>query len=490
MITLVQKNEKIFLVGITLVGLFLCTFRLSETQLLIQDTARDSLRILMLWQNKTITLIGPPASFSLNSIKEFYFGSFSYYFAMLGIIFSKFNPVGAVIPTSILFVISIPLFYLFLKNIKASNFVCILGTVLYVISPLTVTHMRFFWNPNTIIPLSVYFWYLVTLNNKTKVFEVGFLAGIITAIIFNFHYFMVIPMVVWGIMYLFRKQWDSAIGNIFGFLIGTIPLFLFELKHEYYLTNSLIYNLSHKTGIGSLSWTSFLGWLSEMFMAVLGIKSGEITYSTLFSLSTFWYWLIWMLSFALVIYAFNKINNSSRWLLLPLVITIIFAAKFSDTSFYTRYVFGAYPLAIWLVAEMFDRKYLRFLLIPFAVLILYSNFKILSFTPSLTTGYIPLKTVEEMAYKIVSENPQGKYNLSENIFGDAQALGLRFFVQRDAKVKPQNVEEYGWLNTLYVVSPNLEKIKSDNRWEYYASAPWKEPKVVDFGEVKLFRFEK
>lgn len=90
---------------------------------------------------------------------------------------------------------------------------------------------------------------------------------------------------------------------------------------------------------------------------------------------------------------------------------------------------------------------------PIVFLFAYSNFKVVTFTPSLSTGYIPLKTVENIAKVIVSDNPEGKYNLSENIFGDAQALGLRYFVQRDAKIKPQGVEGYGWLNTLYIVSP-------------------------------------
>lgn len=491
MIYLVDKKEKLFLIFITLIGIFLCFYRLAGTQLLIQDTARDTLKVLTLWQTKSITLIGPPASFSLNSIKEFYFGSFSYYFALLGLIIFKFNPTGADVPTILLYLISIPAFYKFLKNIKVSNFVRFVATTIYTFSPLTITHMRFFWNPNTIIPLSVFYWYLVTLEKKNKLFEFNFLAGLVAAVIFNFHYFMVIPMLVWGLICLARKHWDSALGNIFGFLVGTIPLFLFELKHEFYLSNSLIYNLQHKTEVGSVSMVTFLGRLGEMFMAVLGVKSGEIAYGTIFSISNSWYWAIWILIFILLTVAIFKLRKDRKVILfIPALITLFFAAKFSDTSFYTRYVFGALPLVIWLIAEMLDNKYFRYFLVPVTVFMFYSNFRILTFTPSLATGYIPLQKVENIAKRIVTDNPEGKYNLSENIFGDAQALGLRYFVQRDAKIKPQGVEGYGWLNTLYVVSPSLEKIKTDNRWEYYASAPWKEKVIENFGEVTLYKFEK
>jgi hypothetical protein len=487
----VNKNEKIFIGAIILLAMLLALFRLTQTQLLIQDTARDTLKVLTLWQTKTITLIGPPASFSLNSIKEFYFGSFSYYFALIGLILAKFNPTGATLPTILLFLISIPVFYKFLKNIKSTQFVAYTATALYAFSPLTLTHMRFFWNPNTIIPLSVFYWYLVTMDNKKKQFEINFLAGIVAAIIFNFHYFMVIPMLVWGIILITRKQWDSAMGNIFGFLIGTIPLFLFEFKHEFYLSNALVYNLQHKDGVVATSVLVYLGRLGEMFMAILGIKSGEISYSSFFNLSYTWYWMIEIILLGLLTTTIYRLRKSPNIrLIIPAVITIIFASKFSDSSFYTRYAFGAYPLIVWVVAEMVDSKHAKYLLVPIVFLIVYSNFKIITFTPSLSTGYIPLKTVENIAKTIVADNPEGKYNLSENIFGDAQALGLRYFVQRDAKIKPQGVEGYGWLNTLYIVSPSLVKIKSDNRWEYYASAPWKEPKITSIGEVSLFKFEK
>lgn len=484
-------SEKIYLRIIILLALFFCFVRLLNTQLLIQDTARDTLKVLSLWQTKTITLIGPPASFSLNSIKEFYFGSFSYYFALLGLMVTNFNPTGATIPTIFLFIVSIPVFYKFLKNINSSQFVVYVATAVYALSPLTLTHMRFFWNPNTIIPLSVFYWYLVTLENKKKQFEINFLAGIVAATIFNFHYFMVLPMIAWGLVNLIRKQWDATIGNIFGFLIGTVPLFLFEIKHEFYLFNSLLYNLAHKTNIGLVSWQTFLGRFGEVFMAILGIKSGEITFMTMFNFSGLPYWIINVILFALISFTIYRLRrNASLSLIMVAIVTIVFASKFSDTSFYTRYTFGVYPIIAWLTAEMLNGKHTRYLLVPVVFLIIYSNFKIVTFSPSLATGYIPLNKVENIANRIVLDNPEGKYNLSENIFGDAQALGLRYFVQRDAKTKPQGVEGYGWLNTLYIVSPSLEKIKSDNRWEYYASAPWKEPEVINFGEVSLFKFKR
>ena len=41
----------------------------------IEDTARDSVRMIQIWQGKELTLIGPPASLGQRTDKEFFLGS-------------------------------------------------------------------------------------------------------------------------------------------------------------------------------------------------------------------------------------------------------------------------------------------------------------------------------------------------------------------------------------------------------------------------------
>lgn len=484
------RKNVYFLICICIVAFFLCVFRIKETYILAEDVARDTLKVLSMWQTKDITLIGPPASFSLNSDNRFYFGSFIYYFGLLGLLTSNFDPVGAVIPTILLFIVSIPFFFKFFENIHSNKFIKIAGTILYSTSPLVITHMRFFWNPNMVIPLSVFFWYLVTLRNSKKEFEIYFLAGVIMAVIFNLHYFTVLPMMIWLLMVILKKYIDKVLGLVSGFFIGSLPLMIHELSTDYSLFSSLLDNLTAKSEI-TATLPVIIGRTGEIFMTVLGLKHGEIYFPSVFGNYVPGFWLVFILIAGLVLVTLRqKIRDQKIWLFISLLITIIFSAKYSNTVFYTRYVFGALPLIIWFTAEMFDGKIRRILGVAMLVPVLVSTFGILNFQNGVNTGYIPLKTLEKMSEVIVRDETKGNFNLTENVDGDAYALALRYYVQKDSLNKPKDTNMYGWLDRLYVVAPSLERIQKENRYEFYASGPWKDPIISEFGEVDLFRFDK
>ncbi len=485
-----KRKDRFFLTCICALALFFCVFRVKETYILAEDVARDTLKILTMWQNKENTLIGPPASFSLTSDNKFYFGSFSYYLGLLGLLLSSFDPVGAAIPTIFLFIVSIPFFYRFCGNIQASKLVKVTATVLYGTSPLIISHMRFYWNPNPVIPLSVFFWYLVTLKNKKKVFEIYFPAGLVMAVIFNLHYFNALPMLIWTLIVMIRKNWDKIFGLIFGFFIGSLPLLIHEVTSEFSLTKALIENMGYIPEV-PVTWLTVLGRMGEIFTAVLGLKHGEIYFPAIFGNKLPGFWLVWLLIFGLAILTIIKNLKEKRVLLsIPLFITIIFAAIFSNTVFYARYVFGAVPLVIWFLAEMFDGKIQRFLWIPVMISVIVATFGILIFQNSISTGYIPVKILEKVSEAIVKDEFKGNYNLTENIDVDGHALALRYYVLRDSSNKPQGIGAYDRLDRVYVMAPSLERIRDENKFEYYASGPWKDPMVTDFGEIKLFRFDK
>ena len=151
----------IFVIATLLVGLFSYSFNLRETYLFAGDTARDAFKAIKIWQDKEITLTGPPISFTEHTIREAYLGSLYLYIAILGLLVSKWDVLGIVLPNTVFFTLSIPLFYIlsfkFLSTFKQRVF----ATILYSLSPLTITHARSFWNPNLIIPFSVLFWYLI-----------------------------------------------------------------------------------------------------------------------------------------------------------------------------------------------------------------------------------------------------------------------------------------------------------------------------------------
>lgn len=480
----------IFLICLCLLAILLCVFRLKDTYIFSEDVSRDTLRTLNIWQSKENTLIGPPASFTLNSDKQFYFGSLSLYLGLLGLLISNFNPIGAIFPTIVLFIISIPFFYLFCENIKTSNFVRVTATILYSFSPLVITHMRFFWNPNAVIPLSVFFWYLVTLGKNKIDFKIHFLAGIILAMIFNLHYLTVFPMIVWAIILITKRNWKSVLGMVTGFFIGLIPLIVYELRNNFYLTGALIANIGHRSSVVSELMT-FVGRTGEIFMIVIGLKHGEIYYPALFGNKLPWFWAVFLLIIVLAILTIKqKLKERRIVLVIPMFLSILLAAKVSDTVFYTRYVFGTLPLVIWFIAEMLEGKIRRFLWLPVVTAVIISTLGIIFFKNGIDSGFMSLKTIEEVASKIIRDDYRSKYNITENIHKDTHANGIRYFIQRDGTNQPQDTNSYGSLARLYVLATDSGRITGENQPEYSTSGPWKEPVITDFGEVKLYRFDK
>ncbi|MCX6704813.1 MAG: hypothetical protein NT162_00535, partial [Candidatus Woesebacteria bacterium] len=104
--------------------------------------------------------------------------------------------------------------------------------------------------------------------------------------------------------------------------------------------------------------------------------------------------------------------------------------------------------------------------------------------------YYPLRVVENISKAIVLDNPTGKYNITENILGDARSLSFRYYLMRDAKIKPQPVEIYDRIETLYVVTPSLDKTYKESRWEFNSSGPKKIAWEKDFEGLKLYKFVK
>ncbi|NMC98829.1 MAG: hypothetical protein GYA62_03805 [Bacteroidales bacterium] len=110
--------------------------------------------------------------------------------------------------------------------------------------------------------------------------------------------------------------------------------------------------------------------------------------------------------------------------------------------------------------------------------------------PQNTDDYYPIAKVEEISEYIISDNPKGKYNVTENILGDARSLAFRFYLTKGTETKPQSVINYAQLDSLYVITPSLDKTYKDNRWEFVASNLNKDVLVKDFGDLKLYKFYK
>jgi hypothetical protein len=486
-----SRLEIIIVFLITIIGLLYYTIRLSETQLFIYDTARDTLMALRLWQEKKLALIGAPASFSQHSVQEFYFGSVYLYVAILGLILSNFNPVGAVYPNVFLFTLSIPIFYLFVSRLTKNSYQKLFSTAIYSFSPITLTHARFFWNPNLLIPLSTFFWYLIFAEpNTSKISKKLFLSGIIGGLMINLHYSSLIPIIVYLLYLIFSKKYQPSLNFILGIIVGSLPLILFEFRNNFYLSNALIFNFGHGNTIFIRDYRIVLDSISKIFLAIFGLRHGEISFTT-FNLNNvikyFFAFLIILISIKKYFYRKNKISTP---IYLCLLCTIIFSIFVLTYDLQLHYLFSVYPLLIYLIGDALSETRWQYLSLFVFLPIFFVDYHIITAKVNVKDNYLSLDKIELISQAIIEDKPLGAYNVIDYLYNDIPATSLRYYLLRDAPIKPESEINYDKITTLYVLSPSLEKIQQTDRWEFSASGPKKLIKTFDFGDAKLFKFNK
>lgn len=438
--SLERISTRTFLCGVMLVAACLYFFHLRESLVFIADVARDTTRALELWKYKEITLIGPPASFGQSGTQQIFFGSLSLYLGAAGLVMGGLDPVAASYISGALFVAAIPALFIFLRLLIKDELASKLGVLVYAISPLTVTHARFFWNANFLIPFAIFFAYCASKKNYL-------LAGLIAGLMINFHYVTIVYGMGYIVYLLGKRNYRSAVAVCLGIVIASLPLLVFELRNEFYLTHAVLFNSTH--GAGSL-----VQLIKGLFQSVLlipltfvGIVPAEISYPTFFSLTP------------------------------------------SEFSYNARYLFPVYPLVIAGIVYAFMR--MRKLSFIFGVIffMLATSVRTVMHTPT-SREYISLNTIEKIASAIIKDQPQAPYNITENIIGDARAISYRYFLLRDAAVQPESIEHYTNLDTLYVVSPSASKVYKEKRWEFTATPKLKLKHDTTIDTMHLFTYKK
>ena len=488
MLMLVFVKKNVFLVIIILAALFFYTFRVNQTFVMAGDTARDLIRVMEIWQNKEITVIGPPVNTISNSPILVYSGSSHYYFGLLGLIIFKFDPTGSIFLNIVLTLISIPFFFILSKDILKKKGLAFISTFIYAVSPVTIAMTRSYWNPNLAIPLSVFFWFLMLHKKSLPRY---FLAGIITGIIFNLHYMNTTAIALYIILLFFRKDKKYFLFALLGFIVATFPLLAFELKNHFFLTKAFIGDLG---GFSTFSERSINPFLSiDTFLYVFGLGPPQYFFPGLINL-TYTYRIIIDTIVGIAFAFFVLKNKKSLTLELVIWVTLSLLAGWYFQKWnmvIIRWLLSAYPLIIIFLVAFISSFKPYLLLIPIIPMLILSV-KIIThkLDPNIKEDYYPVETVERVSKAIVADNPTGKYNVTENILGDAQSLAFRYYLLRGAKVKPQTIEKYDRIDTLYVITTSLDKTYKESRWEFLASGPKKIAWKKDFGDLKLYKFIK
>lgn len=486
MLKFVKQNFILLLILFT--AAFFFTFRLHQTFVMAGDTARDLIDIMNIWQNKIITIVGEPVNTISNNPTQVLFPSLYLYTGLAGLLLRHFDPVGSVLIDNILTLVSIPLFYLLSNKLLKKKGLALVSTFIYSLSPVTVALTRSFWEPNIEIPLSVFAWFFFLYKDSWKNY---LFAGIISGIIFDIHYMNIIPIALYIFLLLFRKDKKYFWVTVSGFILAISPLIAFEIKNHFFLTKAFIGTFS---GFSTFSQRTLNPFISiDALLYIFGLGPYEYFFPSLFNIG-FVYRIILdtLLGISFVFCLVRKQKILAFQLVGVVLLALLESWYFEKTHLIgIRYILTAFPLFVISFVDFISsiNKYLLMLpLIP--MLILSTQIITHKLNPTDIIDYYPLSTVEEISKAIISDNPTGKYNVTENILGDARSLAFRYYLLRDAKVKPQAVEIYDRIDTLYVITPSLDKTYKESRWEFVASGPKKIIWEKDFGDLKLYKFVK
>ena len=208
------------------------SFHFSEALNFSFDQGLGFTRILEIWKNKEITLVGPASSVTADN-KQLLMGSINYYFALLFAIPGKFDPIVSSYLYMLFSSLGIIPLYLGMRKL-ADQKAALLMVVIYTLLPMFIDFTRFFFVP--LIVLSTILIYLMglykTKPNNIHLFSVFVYIGILMQI----HYQIAVVLFILFIYYFIKNRFKikSILIMIGGFCLGFSPMILFELKNQFY----------------------------------------------------------------------------------------------------------------------------------------------------------------------------------------------------------------------------------------------------------------
>jgi hypothetical protein len=196
-------------------------------------------------QDKKIRLLGPAVTSKVYQGRQFFIGPYYYYIlGVLGVI-SNWNP----ITINILIIFIELIFYLLLYFLVRKKFGFIpaaTSLLLICFSPYLISHSTFFWNPHFLIPISILF--LIYINNI-------YLLAFIWGFAFSFHYAAIFWLIPIALLMISQKKFNIKniiLVSLF-FIIGNLPYFVFELKHNFYNIRTMLLVFTNSKDAGSLT---------------------------------------------------------------------------------------------------------------------------------------------------------------------------------------------------------------------------------------------
>lgn len=339
------KKYKLIVVSIILLNILLSAWYVLNNDLIFHtDIARDFLVLEDIVKTHKPTLLGPRSG----GIPGVFHGPLWFYVNLPIFILGKGSPIIVGWFWVFLSALSVFVTYYFGKKLFNEK-VGLLASLL--LSVFSISYTRALFNPfGAVLLFPIFFYLLITYIKSTKfIYLISslFLLGLMIQFQIAFGLPILVLSSIYLIPFFFKKK---KIFHIFAFLILLIPLstyFLFELRHDFLQTRSIISYISTKQKVGSLSLLNIIiqrarGLLFDginmtpqnflfnspitiLFgILIYNLKNKEFKYRNIYLLYFFFYFGFWIIALAFK----GVIWGYYYWPFLPLTL-IIFVSLFN-----------------------------------------------------------------------------------------------------------------------------------------------------------------
>lgn len=481
---------KVTSVIVILISLFFASwFAIHNDIVFHTDIARDFLLMEDVVRNKPITLIGPRSG----GIPGVFHGPLWTYLNIPAFILGNGNPAVVGWFWVLLYIINVLIIYKVGSKIFSSEVGLITAALTSIISAFSVPG---YFNPFGAVmfaPLFIYFLFKYVKSGENKDLLISLL---MLGIVIQFQMAFGVPILVLFIpLLVFLLIKNKKFAHIFSLLILLIPLstfILFDLKHQFLQTKSVINYLTGKENTGKVDKpfkdvlhtrirsiindgpgfiTKGNRWLLYIVLGLFGIslfqyfKKKKYQDARIFYLLFFYFYIgYWLMT---VLYK-GMVWGYYYWPFLSLV-TLVFA---STVIFINKRIF--YPLLIIFVVFNFNSE-------------IKGNFKpVTYFGKDGSSWKFHYKTAKMMFDNAPKEF--GYYIFTADQFGYSSRYGMNY-VQTKYKQK----EAYPYIKkavTYLLIAPSDNPTINDSWWKTEKVKIRKEPEKVFRFENSNFRIEK
>ncbi len=485
---MIKKLEKLaggryYLIGVlaaVCAGIFLRFYRLYDFVTFLGDQGRDAIILKRLITFEHFPAIGAPTS-----VGAIFLGPFYYYFIAPWIALFGFDPSGPAFGVAFFSSLLLIVQYLAVKDILDKK-TALISTALTAISWSVIEPSRFSWNPNLLPQFTFLSVYSLVKCVRTSALKWFALFGLFAAIIVQLHYLSLVALPIFIVIlvsYLWKSEHKKAAVKNIGiagavFFILSIPLIIFDFRHEFLNSRNFIRLFTNDGGVGGG------GSLNELFHSLT-------LFNTYFFQFTFSQPVNIVILISLLIAAFfaYRAKNAAYFFILTFVVLLAGTSLYQGTRhphyFNTMYVIYSVILGYFLSHLTFRKAGWL------AVIIFIASYGLLNYRHYAffhNTSSFQIARARKIARAIYSNVTSDKYTVTAlpNQYADST---YRYFLEIWDK-RPIEKDSLDPAGELFVVCEEECKPIGNAQWDIAYFAPTKTLNTIPVDTVTIHKLGK